>query len=108
MTEYYTDRIWGTFELDDATGLPVLPEGEFWRVKKGVTASIHFRIEHRRKSRIGSRIVEWHPIEKKDATTKRLREAAAFTLWKEKKEKASPASDYRKVFGDYPPKKLGA
>lgn len=44
-------NIWGTFEIDDATGLPALPEGFFWRVNE-VSVEIRKRLPDS----------EWGPI----------------------------------------------
>jgi hypothetical protein len=99
----HTNRYWGTFELDDATGLPVLPAGQFWRVSKSVGSS-YVDVQRREKRRWGSRPVgKQHPVQKNEATPEEILEAAEYILWKEVQ---SPDADYRKVLGDYPPKRL--
>lgn len=99
----HTHRSWGTFELDDATGLPVLPAGQFWRVSKSA-ASPYVDVQRWKKRRWGSRPVgNHHPVQKNEATPEKILGAAEYILWKEAQ---GPDPDYRKVLGDYPPKKL--
>lgn len=89
--------------MDDSTGLPALPEGQFWRVSQSM-ASTYVDVIRRQKTWYGSRKVgESHPVTKSEATPKEVRAAAMYILWKEKK---APDADRRKVLGDYPPKKL--
>lgn len=99
----HTHRSWGKFELDDATGLPVLPAGQFWRVSYS-RAGNSVDVQRREKRRWGSRPVgRHHSVLKNEATPEEILGVAEYILWKEVR---SPDPDYRKVLGDYPPKKL--
>lgn len=100
----HAHRFWGTFELDDATGLPVLPAGQFWRVSNS-RAGNSVGVQRREKRRRGSRPVgRQHSVLKNEATPEEILGTAEYILWKETQ---SPDADYRKVLGDYPPNKLG-
>lgn len=92
-----------------ATGLPVLPDGYFWRVT-GPNIIKNFEIQIRLKRRIGSkRIADWH-IYPEEFTPAGIREAArcVVTLDREwRRHRATvPENVDKSLLGDYPPKLL--
>lgn len=101
MTSRYIDP-WGTFEIDDATGLPQVPEGMFWRVKK--QTSLHWRVELREEKFFSSRLVSYAtsrydiaPVSKENILS-----SAAFALTEYRRTSHGDMS----LLGYYPPKKV--
>jgi len=91
---------YGEFEMDEATGLPVLPEGYFWRVtwpRDGF-----WQVQLRKRTWYGSRCVAW-TCGRYEMTAGKVKELAGYVL-KYKFEK-EPVHEMHLV-GDYPPKTL--
>lgn len=96
---------WGKLEIDDATGLPALPEGHFWRVRKAFLASEYTEVQIRQRGRIGSRRVVYVTTETALLTGhEHLLRIAAQAAWRFRK--SLPLKPDLELFGDYPPKKL--
>ena len=93
-------RPWGEFEMDEATGLPALPEGYFWRVTRPSRG--YWQVQLRKRTRHGSRCVAWTGS-RFEMTASQVKELAGYVL-KYKFEKG-PAHENHLV-GDYPPKTL--
>ena len=93
-------RPWGEFEMDEATGLPALPEGHFWRVTRPQGG--YWQIQLRKHIRYGSRRVA-ETESRFEMTASNVKELAGYVL-KYKFEK-EPAHENHLV-GDYPPKTL--
>lgn len=104
MTKQYIDP-WGYFEMDEATGLPLLPEGHYWRVEPSHRTSPYVRVSIMRTgNRRGKDVEVCSGAEfraKLNKTT--LLDTAAHTL----KYKFG-VSESTELYGDYPPKKIGA
>lgn len=93
--------------IDNETGLPELPEGYFWRVKETYKGSTYLRVEIRKRGLIGSRRIEWHPVEKSRASDFEIKRAAEYALvWKNQGGFDSSGDRWKKFVGNYPPKKL--
>ena len=93
-------RPYGEFEMDEATGLPALPEGHFWRVtrpSRGV-----WDVQLRKRTWYGSRCVAAVGYDDR-LTAGKVKELAGYVL-KYKLEK-EPVHEMHLV-GDYPPKTL--
>lgn len=106
MTERYIDP-WGYFEMDDDTGLPATPEGMFFRVRRLRTQG-YWHVELRRKTRYGSRVVEY-TVEDWDSEYRPLSQEtvlhdAAYVMWR-LRDRAKHNHDLS-LLGDYPPKTL--
>lgn len=100
--------IWpyGAHELDDATGLPVVPEGMFWRIRKTINPFAH--VELRRKLAIGSTLVERAVCYRFELTGPReILSTCAFVLNQVHKNRRLEKAAF-KPWGDYPPRKLGS
>lgn len=84
--------------IDPETGLPLLHEGEFWKVCKGMRGDY---IELRRyRTYFGSKLLGWNPIYgtlDKDVIVVAAREAL-----KDIEDKQGAA----RLYGKYPPKRL--
>lgn len=95
--------------IDPATGLPQLPEGYFWRVRKDTFFRQYSYIEIRKPGRLfGSKIVVQATRHTEDIDEQEIRTFADM-LSEELEEKLNPKPRTEKnLFGDYPPKKLGA
>lgn len=93
---------WGEFEIDDSTGLPVVPEGQFWRVKQPASFSVYSHVQLRRGTRFGSKLVAQSPIEASELTKKGILSSAAYIV----RYQASLKPIDKTLYGDYPPKKL--
>lgn len=94
---------WGTFEMDDSTGLPKAPEGMFFRVRN--TKGEHWYVDLRKKMWFGSYKVQ-HAIARhshRPITRKNIIDSAAYalTLYSERNSTESDLT----LLGDYPPKK---
>lgn len=104
MTKQYIDP-WGYVEMDEATGLPLLPEGHYWRVGPTYSTSPYVRVSIVRTGNRRGKDVEVcvgaAPRANFNKTT--LLDTAAHTL-KYKFE----VSESTELYGDYPPKKIGA
>lgn len=97
---------WGYFEMDEATGLPLLPEGHYWRVGPSYPSSPHVRVGIMRKSdkRRGKDIEVCSGAASRSTFDKAaLLDTAAHTM--KYRFGTTEATD---LYGDYPPKKLGA
>src|SRR5690606_37979043 len=104
MSTEKVNTIWGTYDADPATGLPAMPEGQFWRVKHARDSSyVHLQLRERR--RFGSRLLSWTTISKKHKLSeKAVREAAAYIVHCEPdRENKLTRHD---LIGDYPPKTI--
>lgn len=95
------------------TGLPELPEGYFWRIKK--STGIRWNdIQIRRKRFIGSTKMGEHPVCRTDEkiTVDVIVRSAKYLLSLERVQQAlapqtaEPLPDPRQFYGDYPPKSL--
>lgn len=104
MTKQYIDP-WGYFEMDEATGLPLLPEGHYWRVGPNFEGSPHVRVSIRRKGKRWGKDIEvcFGASSRSRFNKAELLDTAAHTL----KYKFG-VSESTELYGDYPPKKLGA
>lgn len=104
MTKQYIDP-WGYFEMDDATGLPLLPEGHYWRVGPNYPTSPHVRVSIMRRGKRWGKDVEvcWGAGFRAKFNKSKLLDTAAHLLKYE-----FGTSDAIDLYGDYPPKKLGA
>lgn len=96
---------WGHFVIDEATGLPLVPEKHFIRVRRSMPG--YWRLELRRKrpgwfSRVEESAVS--DIQQKPITRDRVLEGAAYVLWRYAK-RTNGKSDLS-LIGDYPPKAL--
>ena len=91
-------RPYGEFEMDEATGLPTVPEGYFWRVTR--PQGRFWQVQLRKRTWYGSRRVAW-AVYQHEMTASKVNELAGYVLkYKVKKE---PAHEMHLV-GDYPPK----
>lgn len=88
---------------DTFTGLPGLPKGYFWRVRRG--SAEYLRLQMRKKTWFGSAVVEWSVTERHKASPTELREAASCILRKLER-RSTQGADWKKYLGDYPPKML--
>lgn len=100
---------WGV-PADEATGLPLVPDGYFWRV---VTRWYGWNVvELRLKRRFGSRYIGYQPIAftNERLTAYKIALAAAYAMLHGREIKAhfSPIGplDNSAFFGDYPPRSL--
>lgn len=105
MTTNEVVEIWpyGNYALDASTGLPVLPEGHFWRIRRSLHPYAY--IEVREKRRFGSRkiteiIAMQDELENRSVVLRKC--AQALTQHRERIERARPKFT---GYGDYPPKK---
>ena len=93
-------RPWGEFEMDEATGLPTLLEGHFWRVTW--PQGRFWQVQLRKRTWYGSRCVAW-TASRSEMTASKVKELAGYVLtYKFEKE---PVHEMHLV-GDYPPKTL--
>lgn len=89
-------RPWGEFEMDEATGLPAVPEGHFWRVTRPSRG--YWQVQLRKRTRHGSRCVAWTGS-RLEMTVRQVKELAGYVLgYKLEKEPG------QLLVGDYPPK----
>lgn len=87
--------------IDEQTGFPVLPEGFFWRVTRGVWSEYVY-LQIRRRRLIGSVRHADSILRKSEVTPAKLRYSAGRCL-----EEFDPSGAKHKAFvGDYPPKRL--
>ena len=93
-------RPWGEFEMDEATGLPAVPEGYFWRVTRPSRG--YWQVQLRKRTWYGSRCVAWTGS-RYGMTASKVKDLAGYVL-KYKFEKG-PAHENHLV-GDHPPKTL--
>ena len=91
-------RPWGEFEMDEATGLPTVPEGYFWRITR--PQGRFWQVQLRKRTWRGSRCVA-ETASRCEMTASSVKELAGYVL-KYKFEK-EPAHEMHLV-GDYPPK----
>ena len=93
-------RPYGEFEMDEATGLPALPEGYFWRVTRPSRG--FWDVQLRKRTRHGSRC-EAGTASQHEMTASKVKELAGYVLkYKFKKE----STHEMHLVGDYPPKTL--
>lgn len=103
--------------IDEATGLPELPENYFWRVRPTHKDSPYLRIEMMRGIKVHKRdflgfrklinrneVVEWGAVSKDEATPQEVLRTACYVL---RKSTNTPVN-WEAVVGEYPPKKLEA
>lgn len=109
MTDTY--NIYGTsVTLDPDTGLPLLPHGMFWRVKRERVIDPPIRIELRAKTWYGSREIRHSWVDTIDEGA--ILHAAAFCYeqWREecatRRANRARSRQLDDLIGDYPPKKL--
>lgn len=90
-----------TVEIDETTGLPVLPDGEFWRVRKYTKDSL--QVQRRRRRWLGSKLVDYELAltspDYSGSVEGRIAEAAREVLSR---------PNVRHLIGDYPPKRLNS
>lgn len=91
---------YGEFEMDEATGLPALPEGHFWRVTPPSRG--FWEVQLRKRTWYGSRCEAW-TASGYEMSDSKVKELAGYVL-KYKLEK-EPVHEMHLV-GDYPPKTL--
>lgn len=94
--------------IDPATGMPQVPEGQFWKVIPALTAGM-FRVQLRKKTVFGlSQILGW-TLADSPLSEHRVRHAAFSVLDNIEEDKRKSASSQRdaQFVGTYPPKKLG-
>lgn len=91
---------YGEFEMDEATGLPAVPEGYFWRVARPQEG--YWQVQLRKRAWYGSRCVAG-TASRFEMTSRKVKELAGYVL-KYKFEK-EPVHEMHLV-GDYPPKTL--
>jgi hypothetical protein len=96
---------WGDFLIDDATGLPAIPENHFWRVTRVAFGFWEVQLRERRKfwfsKKLGSRIRE---VTETPIHEKWILDGAAHAL--SNYYKRDTRGSNRSLLGDYPPKKL--
>lgn len=85
---------------DKSTGLPELPEGYFWRLRR--SSLEYLRLEIREKRLIRSKVVTWSVIAKDDVSITEIQRTAILVKHSFKK-----GTNWKSYLGDYPPKKLG-
>ena len=93
-------RPYGEFEMDEATGLPAVPEGYFWRVTEPQGGG--WSVQLRKRTWYGSRCAAG-TVTRCEMTASKVKELAGYVL-KYKFEK-EPVHEMHLV-GDYPPKTL--
>lgn len=89
-----------SYEIDESTGLPELPEGYFWRVTPG-SGSRYVYLQMRKRRWLGSKLIDDSILRKSEITVELVQRRATKILLD-----FNPDSDYKKFVGDYPPKKL--
>lgn len=89
-------------KTDSTTGLPELPQGHFWRVKKSIGPFADVQLI--KKVWIFNRVVEWTSLYRYELTPSEIRSCADFIL-RYKNPFGSRTGD-TSLYGDYPPKKL--
>lgn len=95
-------------KIDEATGLPELPKGYFWRVHETHNESNYFRVSLMRKKiwPLGRGVVEeWTADSITEMSEPRVLDMAN---WVYREWRKLRTSGNETLFGDYPPKKLGA
>lgn len=110
MTEDTYDIYGKTVTLDPNTGLPLLPGGFFWRIRKERMIDPPIKIELRRKKLLGSVLVQhaWgHRVSRRSI----VHEAAfCYSRWvgecAQRRENQSRKRELNDLIGDYPPKSL--
>ena len=93
-------RPYGEFEIDEATGLPVLPEGHFWRVTRPRDGS--WQVQLRKRTWYGSRCVA-RTYSQYEMTASEVKTLAGYVL---KFEFKRATVHEMHLIGDYPPKTL--
>jgi hypothetical protein len=89
--------------IDETTGLPELPEGYFWRIKKFIAP--YARVEIRRADKFFSTLIESGVLYRAETGDhKKIVDTAQFALKKWNEYRGLSARE--SVYGDYPPKKL--
>lgn len=94
--------------IDPNTGMPEVPEGYFWRVKKSLLTGDTFTdVELRVKWFFMSYVVASHPIYNSHVSAQSILEAAEYIMlysaWSERRR----GETKEHLYGDYPPNKLG-
>lgn len=97
---------WGSVEIDAETGMPVLPEGYFWRVRADRDSSGYIDVQIRRKFWIFSRAVVSTCSSKKNVKSGETILADAAYLVRNKFKTPTEPKPWEHFLGDYPPKKL--
>lgn len=92
-------------EIDDATGMPVVPEGFFWRVKRGGFYRLNVQL---RQKFLWVLSLEVDSCPTDDGSEWGVSNIAAYILhkWEERNNRVT-GTGVRHLLGDYPPKKLG-
>ena len=113
MTKITRETIYpyGTFYMDSTTGMPAVPEGMFWRVKR-ILFGEFWEVQLRKHGMFWSFKVESRTFDKSEPIIREtiLRGAAsAYEDYREKqaaykRAKVEPVG--KALFGDYPPKSL--
>lgn len=90
-------------QLDSITGLPKVPEGYFWRVKKSLHP--YGYVQLRKKLFIGSFLVESTIFRQNELSERTILSDARLTLGKvDFNPKPKPKKNF---YGNYPPKTIG-
>jgi hypothetical protein len=95
--------------IDSNTGLPAVPDGQFWKIVPATTAG-YFRVQLRGKPFLGlSQTLGWTVVDSPLSDSK-VQDAAFYVL--DQIEQASrltrEAQQDAKYIGSYPPKKIGS
>lgn len=98
-----TQRIepWGTFEMDDSTGMPVVPEGHFWRVKRVWPSFWEVQLRKKRPGWFSEKVEYATFSTYRGITRTHILDGAGYCLTRTKRVKMDNS-----LLGDYPPKTL--
>ena len=98
------------YVIDEETGLPVLPEGFFWRVYKSHSNSKHYRVGVFYRTWLGRRKLvhreAWSAGSLHKISPEDIRDTAHHALRQWDKHTGPESDDWKSLLGDYPPKKL--
>lgn len=107
---------WGTFEIDDATGLPVVAEDMFFRVTESSEGfwkvELHQRTETRKRwgKIVDSSVVVEDGTARESArpiTSENVRYLAGYCIYMLRNHSTVGQRSDASLVGDYPPKSLG-
>lgn len=102
---------WGTFDVDPTTGMPVLPEGQFWRVKR-IFFGQFWEVQLRQRGMFWSYKVESRTFGNEAPITRdNVLNGAGHCLKEVAERRAAHESAKgepvgKDLLGDYPPKRL--
>lgn len=96
---------YGSHQMDDKTGMPAVPEGYFWRVKKNFLGGGFWEVQLRQRGAFwSSRVTSRHYGAGDRIDREHILMGAAFALARWQESASNP--DGSALLGDYPPKKL--